>query len=174
MSAEREYPWLAQHRIAKPCKVKWSDMSGTEKVRHCGQCRLNVYNLSAMKADEAEGLLKKNNGKICTYFYQRTDGTVLTQDCPVGVRQVLRNRGLIGAVVYAASLLLGLPTGRADGFPAKGEPQPAQMLGGAPVAIPTMGEPSVAPSPAPSPAPKKSPCPLPLMGRPALPPKNSK
>src|SRR4051812_10110675 len=114
MSVEKQYPWLSKHRIASPCKVNWGDMSGDEKKRYCGQCKLNVYNLSAMTSGEAESLLAKNNGRICTYFYQRFDGTVLTQDCPVGIRQVYRQKGAIAAALYAISLLVAVPFARAE------------------------------------------------------------
>jgi hypothetical protein len=182
MSAQNVYPWLAKHRIASPCKVKWIDMSGDEKKRFCGQCKLNVYNLSAMSSSEAESLLAKNNGRICTYFYQRTDGTVLTKDCPVGLRQVYRQRGLIAAALYAASLLVAMPFGRTD-EPLMGDiavPE-AQLMGGAPP-VEKLGEPAITPAATPTPTPtptetpeaqenlnaRTKPCPRPLLGKPAV------
>jgi len=55
-----------------------------ERVRHCGECKLNVYNLSEMTQTEAEGLIRKHEGRLCVRYYQRADGTVLTRNCPVG------------------------------------------------------------------------------------------
>src|SRR5271168_5167752 len=136
-------PWLENHKIAKPCSVKWTDMSGDERKRFCGKCRLNVYNLSAMTGDEAENLLARNSGKVCTYFYQRSDGTVLTQDCPVGLAQTFRTRGVIAAAVYALSLLFSMPASRAD---QSNEPHAGALMGGiaATPVRPQMGEPPVA------------------------------
>jgi len=33
-------------RIAAPCPADWDRMLGNDRVRFCGQCSLNVYNLS--------------------------------------------------------------------------------------------------------------------------------
>lgn len=74
-------------RIASPCKATWDDMAGDERVRFCGQCAKNVYNLSAMPAKDAEELLRANESGMCVRLYRRADGTVITADCPVGVRK---------------------------------------------------------------------------------------
>jgi hypothetical protein len=63
-------------------------MMGSDRVRFCGQCSLNVYNLSAMTRDEAESLIARNEGRLCVRFYRRNDGSIITQDCPVGLRAV--------------------------------------------------------------------------------------
>jgi hypothetical protein len=70
-------------------------MIGTERARFCGQCSLNVYNLSAMTRTEAEDLIARTEGQLCVRFFRRADGTVLTQNCPVGfaaVRARLKRR----------------------------------------------------------------------------------
>src|SRR5579862_1949596 len=74
-----------QIKIAKPCPARWADMGGDDRVRFCDHCRKNVYNLSAMSASEATELLQSRGGDLCARIYQRADGTVLTEDCPVGV-----------------------------------------------------------------------------------------
>ncbi len=97
---------LQQVKIASPCTVSWESMIGDETVRYCGQCKLNVYNLSALTDEEAETLLRERTGRMCGRIYQRHDGTVLTRDCPVGMRAIRRRLArMVGAV--AASLLLG-------------------------------------------------------------------
>jgi hypothetical protein len=73
-----------------------------ERVRFCSQCNLNVYNLSAMTRDEAKALLYKTEGRLCVRFYRRSDGTVLTQNCPVGLRALKRR------AAWAAQVLLGM------------------------------------------------------------------
>jgi hypothetical protein len=60
-------------------------MRGDDRVRHCGECRLNVYNLSEMTRQEAEDFLHEATGRVCVRFYRRADGTILTQDCPSGL-----------------------------------------------------------------------------------------
>jgi len=39
--------------IASPCDADWALMTGTEQVRFCGACKLNVYNISEMTRDAA-------------------------------------------------------------------------------------------------------------------------
>jgi hypothetical protein len=82
---------LSKVRVASPCPADWDSMIGDERVRFCGQCELNVYNLSAMTKAQAENLIVRTEGRLCVRFYRRKDGSVLTQDCPVGLR-ALRQR----------------------------------------------------------------------------------
>jgi hypothetical protein len=107
---------LENIRIASPCSADWDEMTGTDAVRFCGQCEKNVYNLSAMTRAEAEALVTAKDSKMCVRLYQRKDGTVLTQDCPVGVRR-LRIRSRLWATVTGATataaLMLGVVSGRA-------------------------------------------------------------
>lgn len=96
-------------RIASPCTVSWDAMQGTDRVRHCGQCQLDVFNLSEMSVSEAEAFLSERTGRTCVRLYQRSDGTVLTRDCPTGLRAVRRRLALVGAFLAAAiSMALGL------------------------------------------------------------------
>ena len=45
--------FLDDIQIATPCSASWDDMRGDDRVRHCGDCRMNVYNLSEMTRAEA-------------------------------------------------------------------------------------------------------------------------
>lgn len=93
-------------KIASPCSANWDEMNGDDRKRFCGSCQLNVYNLSGMKKSEAEKLLMDSEGKICVRFYKRSDGTVLTQDCPVGWANVKHNLSRVATAVF--SLIIGL------------------------------------------------------------------
>lgn len=94
---------LARVRIASPCPVSWDEMKGDERKRFCGHCNLHVYNISAMTHSEAESLLKTAEGRLCARLYRREDGTVLTQDCPVGLK-ALRRRLKMRVGVFASML----------------------------------------------------------------------
>ena len=87
--------------VAAPCSAEWATMTGDERVRHCALCKKNVYNLSDMSRAEAESLIREKEGRLCVRFYQRADGTVLTANCPVGLRAVQRRLRWIGAGVAA-------------------------------------------------------------------------
>src|SRR4051812_44285212 len=72
---------LANLRIASPCKQRWADMLGDERVRVCNGCERPVFNLSEMTNAEAEAVLATRGVKPCVRFYRRADGTVMTADC---------------------------------------------------------------------------------------------
>jgi hypothetical protein len=102
----RRVSLLDDVRVASPCNASWDAMTGDERVRFCGDCKKNVYNLSAMARDEAERLLAEREGSICIRLYRRADDTVITADCPVGLRKKRVRRAAIsvaGAGVLAAS-----------------------------------------------------------------------
>ena len=96
-------------RIASPCSANWNEMYGNDRKRFCSECKLNVYNLSGMTRDEAETLIMNAEGRLCVRFYRRTDGTVITKDCPVGWANVKQRTKVFAAA--AASLLMALFTG---------------------------------------------------------------
>ena len=75
-------------RVASPCKADWNEMYGDERRRFCGDCKLNVYNLSGMSRKEAERLVTNSEGRLCIRFFRRRDGSILTADCPVGWARV--------------------------------------------------------------------------------------
>lgn len=96
-------------KVASPCEESWESMLGNERQRYCGRCQLNVYNLSGMSQAEAERLVSEAEGRLCVRFYKRADGSVITQDCPVGWARV-KNRAKVLATA-AFSLLLSLFSG---------------------------------------------------------------
>src|SRR5438270_509974 len=77
---------LDRIRIASPCSASWELMKGDEQVRFCSHCEKHVYNLSTMTRRDAAVFLAEQEGRICARFYERADGTLLTQDCPIGLR----------------------------------------------------------------------------------------
>jgi hypothetical protein len=103
---------LAHVRVASPCKADWDEMIGTDRVRFCGQCSLNVYNLSAMTRDQAESVIAANEGRLCVRFYRRGDGSIITQDCPVGLRAARQRVSSLvragAAAVFAFLASLGI------------------------------------------------------------------
>lgn len=166
-------------RIASPCRADWDEMSGDERVRFCGQCEKNVYNLSAMSRAEAEALVLEKEGRLCVRFYQREDGTVLTSDCPVGERKKrIRQRvwASVSSVAASAALLFGLWSGRAraDASIADGKSgsHPRVTVQGGAVAMPLMGDVAVIPAKPKKKKPQPPPCmgePMPLVGKVAVP-----
>jgi hypothetical protein len=91
--------------VASPCEASWEEMVGDDRVRFCRRCQRNVYNLSEMSRREALELVRLSEGRLCARFYRREDGTVLTQDCPVGLRAARRKLMFLLGGAAAAALL---------------------------------------------------------------------
>ena len=96
-------------RVASPCPTDWDSMYGDDRKRFCGDCKLNVYNLSGMTREEAEALIMNAEGRLCVRFYRRADGTILTNDCPVGWAKVKQRTRLI--LTAGLSMIVALFTG---------------------------------------------------------------
>jgi hypothetical protein len=105
---------LSHVRIAAPCRADWERMRGNERVRFCGECSMNVYNLSNMSKADAEALITTAEGRLCVRYYRRTDGTILTGNCPVGLQALKRrvtgvSRAVVSSVLsfFAGMAVLG-------------------------------------------------------------------
>ena len=96
-------------KIASPCSADWGAMSGDARKRFCSDCKLHVYNLSGMTKYDAENLLRLSEGQLCVRYYQRPDGAIPTQDCPVGWARVKQR--VSAFVAAAAALVIGLFSG---------------------------------------------------------------
>jgi hypothetical protein len=79
-------------------------MTGDERLRHCAECDLDVYNFSAMSERQIQQLLLAKNGRVCARWYRRSDGTILTADCPVGFRAKARKISLVAGTALSAFL----------------------------------------------------------------------
>jgi hypothetical protein len=136
--------------IAAPCQVPWTSMQGTDRVRDCSQCSRQVYNISDMSRREAEAFLAQHGTSHCTTFYRRADGTIMTDDCPVGLRKLRdRYRALVriagGIIAFVVALPAAIAQSRSDSSSPLGstthQAQTAQSRGT--VRFSTAGMPSV-------------------------------
>lgn len=146
-------------KVASPCSQDWNAMIGDSRKRYCGECKLNVYNLSGMSRAEAENLIVNSEGRLCVRFYQRADGTVLTEDCPVGWARVKERTKkyvtALASLIFSFFGALGLVTA----FHKSGE---VTVMGDMAVSTPTpKATPQETPIPLmgaiPAPSPKRTP-----------------
>jgi hypothetical protein len=83
-------------------------MVGDHRVRHCGQCNRNVYDLTAMHEAEAEAFLQAHlatTGTLpCARLYRRPDGRLTTSPCATAIDQ--RNQRRAMAAVAAAAVIV--------------------------------------------------------------------
>jgi hypothetical protein len=172
-------------RIASPCDASWEEMrplrtNDGERARFCGACDKNVYDLSSMTRADALALIERYEGRCCVRFFVRPDGTVLTEDCPVGIRALLKQaerRALLtaaaGVSVVAAFVAVVVGASHRATCSVKAiETRIEERLGtletAPPAPIEMMGAP---PPPSRSTQPQSAPSPpRPLMGKPAAPP----
>lgn len=96
-------------KVSSPCPVTWDSLPGTDRVRFCGQCRLNVYNLAVMTPREVESLVRKTKGRLCGQLYVRNDRTATVRDCPRGtLRKKVRHAWTAAAVLLLAGFAWAL------------------------------------------------------------------
>jgi hypothetical protein len=55
-----------------------------------------------MSRREAEALITKTEGRLCVRFYRKADGSILTRNCPVGLKAIKRR------VAWLAQVVLGM------------------------------------------------------------------
>ena len=153
-------------RIAIPCTVSWDAMKGDACKRFCGQCRLNVYDVSEMTPGEATTLIRKSEGRVCLRLHRRADGRVVTKDCGrvrLAIERRVRWMRTAAAALFAAIGLAGCsrsndrsgaPTPSPTGVDATSPERP--LMGDVAIAPPTlMGRPkrimgeAIAPPPKP-------------------------
>ena len=114
--------------VASPCSANWEKMSGDARRRHCAACNKNVYDLSSMTRAEIDALITVTEGRFCGRLYQRADGTVLTADCPKGMKDRLRDAAW-SVRVRMAALAAGLTAvlGMAGSLSEQPEPGPGGL-----------------------------------------------
>ncbi len=107
-------PVLDSLTIAAPCPASWDDMDGDDRVRYCSHCRQSVYHVSALTRAEATALIERTTGRLCLRLFRRSDGKVMTRDCPVGVWRAARRRiaAAVGGWVFLVVVAFGWFTSR--------------------------------------------------------------
>lgn len=121
--------------IAAPCPLEWEQMAGNDRVRFCNSCSKNVYNISDMTAKEAQAFLEENGTSQCVRLYRRADGTLMTDNCPVGLR-ALRNRArmVYKIVASAAASFMAFMPGVKNGAHAQ-QAEPGQVKNEEPIVV---------------------------------------
>ncbi len=138
-------------RVASPCPADWDKMAGDDRVRYCNQCELHVYNLSGMTRREAESLVSNAEGWLCIRYYRRADGSILTRNCPVGLRALKQrvSRTAAAALSAVVGLFAGLGINLGFGSSRSNMTPPYERTMGEMAVTPTRVEPPSPPAAAP-------------------------
>jgi hypothetical protein len=179
MQASTQFIALDSIEVANPCRADWNKMQGDERTRFCATCAKNVYNLSGMSRNEAEKLVYAREGELCVRFYRRADGTIITDDCPVGLRVMRRplkwmttTVAIVAAPLFTfAAVMTGGRVNAAQIMTSLRQSQPVNTFFSWLQPEPPMGVVAMAGGigPAPAPPPPTMGEPTAVMGRPALP-----
>lgn len=121
MKAFDQTALLTNLRLAAPCNKDWDNMPGDERVRFCNACSKNVYNISDMSTKDADTFLRENGVSKCMRIFRRTDGTVINDNCPVGLRKLRDGfrwaAALVtGAISFCFAATAALAQGTQDAF----------------------------------------------------------
>lgn len=93
--------------VAAPCTVSWDEMAGnSDKIRFCNLCQLNVYNAREMTEGELIDLLSKEGPRPCLRLFRRADGTIITDNCPVGLRKIRNGARRVWQAIAAACAMV--------------------------------------------------------------------
>lgn len=98
-SVGKERVQLKQVSVPRHCPESWNGMKGSDKVRLCGTCRTNVYNLSAMSEEEADCIVDLD--EACVRYFYRPDGTIVKSDESEPMRRGASRLALGAAVALA-------------------------------------------------------------------------
>ena len=79
-AARRRLRLIDRVEITTPCAMRWEDLPGDLRRRHCQRCDRDVWDLSELTADEGEALLGHVTSP-CVRLTRRADGTVVTKGC---------------------------------------------------------------------------------------------
>lgn len=107
LQPDRQSSEINDLRIASPCTAEWDAMAGDNRVRHCALCNLNVYNFSEMTTREIRNLIAQREGRLCVRMFLRADGTILSRDCPRGLRAAARRVSLWASAALSTLMAIG-------------------------------------------------------------------
>src|ERR1041384_45781 len=71
---------------------------------YCSRSTLDSHNLSAMTREQAEDLILLQEGRLCVRFYKRKDGTIISNNCPVGLRALKAKYSSTKATILKAAM----------------------------------------------------------------------
>ena len=113
--------------VSSPCPKTWEELVGNDRVRYCGQCHLNVYNLTIMNPAEIEQLVHQTGGRLCGRLYVRPDRKATLRDCPTGRSSIVRRRIRQAAAAFAV-VIFGMGCRSLERPSISGWPQWAQEV----------------------------------------------
>ena len=66
------------------CPKKWSELSGSDQVRFCEECKTKVYDLRGLNEDEVVKFIELENGEVCALAQYDRNGRIINGKCEKG------------------------------------------------------------------------------------------
>jgi hypothetical protein len=100
-----------------------------------------VYDFSAMTEREVHRLIAASRGqRLCGRLYRRSDGTILTRDCPVGLRARIRRLSRAAGAALSAVMSVGFAAAQTSPQSASSPLVQIQQVGSVEVVVRDQGD----------------------------------
>jgi hypothetical protein len=100
--------------VKNACSEDWNRMAGSDKVRFCSHCALEVNNISALTRKQAMRLVNGSNGRICVRYVKNP-----ADDSPVfagsKLYRITRRAGIAAGVLGATLAVSSLAHAQGSG-----------------------------------------------------------
>jgi Carboxypeptidase regulatory-like domain len=110
-------------RIEKPCGESWEAMPGDVRVRRCGSCDRDVYNVASMMPEQIEAMLAKPGPLPCMRIVRNHDGSLLA------ARNEQRPNVFVRASMALSTVMLMAGTAAAQGTGSAKPETAASLIG---------------------------------------------
>lgn len=90
--------------VPSPCTADWSSMTGTDRVRFCEHCNLQVHNLSQITRTQAQRLISRSNGRLCVRYHLDAEGRPDTLAFSQKLHRIGRRTSQLAAGAFTATL----------------------------------------------------------------------
>ncbi|MCU1264468.1 MAG: hypothetical protein JWM21_786 [Acidobacteria bacterium] len=108
---------LDRLRVESSCDADWDQMIGSDTVRFCEHCNLEVNNLSEMTRSKAQRLLARSNGRICVRYVTRPDGGIANTRPPKNLYRISPRVSRLAAGAFTATLSLASAAAQSRSVP---------------------------------------------------------
>jgi hypothetical protein len=92
--------------VSSPCLADWDQMTGTDQIRFCNHCNLQVHNISELTYSQAARLIARSKGRLCVRYYRDSEGAPITRQAPVALHKIARRVSRLAASAFSATLSL--------------------------------------------------------------------
>jgi hypothetical protein len=79
-------------------------MTGSDQIRFCEHCSLQVHNISELTYSRAARLVARSQGRLCVRYYRDSEGAPITKQAVSRLHQIGRRTSRLAAGAFSATL----------------------------------------------------------------------